>query len=111
VLSNNEKFYFLNVGQGDCSVFFIPNSKEVVIVDTGGSSYKDVAVKKIIPFLLKRTPPYIPPRGVAKAKKCFLRNTVNSKDTLMGNIQTWILKSFWLSLRDLLPCERRLAGR
>ena len=64
VLSNNEKFYFLNVGQGDCSVFFIPNSKEVVIVDTGGSSYKDVAVKKIIPFLESK--------GINKVRKVIL---------------------------------------
>lgn len=50
-LNFNEKVYFLNVGQGDCSVFFIPNSKEVVLVDTGGSKYKDIAVSEIIPFL------------------------------------------------------------
>lgn len=51
VLIGGEKFYFLNVGQGDCSAFFIPNSKEVVLIDTGGSMYKDVATKEIIPFL------------------------------------------------------------
>ena len=50
-INKNEQFYFLNVGQGDCTVFFIPNSKDVVLVDTGGSVYNDVAIKKIIPFL------------------------------------------------------------
>lgn len=64
VLMGGEKFYFLNVGQGDCSVFFIPNSKEVVIVDTGGSLYKDVAVKEIIPFLESN--------GVNKIRKVIL---------------------------------------
>ena len=51
LLNRNEQVYFLNVGQGDCSVFFIPNRKEVVLVDTGGSKYKDIANNEIIPFL------------------------------------------------------------
>jgi len=51
LMNNNEQLYFLNVGQGDCTVFFIPNSKEVVIVDTGGNKYSDIATNKIIPFL------------------------------------------------------------
>ena len=39
------------MGQGDCSIFFIPNSKEAVVLDTGGSKYSDIAKNKIIPFL------------------------------------------------------------
>lgn len=50
-LNSYEQFYFLNVGQGDCMVFTVANSKEVVVLDTGGSRYKDIAVKEIIPFL------------------------------------------------------------
>lgn len=50
-LNCNEQFYFINVGQGDCTAFIIPNSKEVVLLDTGGSKYSDVAVNKVIPFL------------------------------------------------------------
>lgn len=51
LISYNEQFYFLNVGQGDCSIFFIPNSKEAVVLDTGGSRYNDIAKNTIIPFL------------------------------------------------------------
>jgi len=51
IILRNEEVYFLNVGQGDCSVFFIPHSKEVILIDTGGSLYKDIAQKEIIPFL------------------------------------------------------------
>lgn len=51
IINSNEQIYFLNVGQGDCAVFVVPNSKKVVLVDTGGSKYNDVATNKIIPFL------------------------------------------------------------
>ena len=54
MINSNESFYFVNVGQGDCSVFLLPNSKKAVLVDVGGSKYKDVAVKEIIPFLESR---------------------------------------------------------
>lgn len=50
-LNSNEQFYFLNVGQGDCTVFMVPNSKKAVLLDTGGNKYKDVATSEIIPFL------------------------------------------------------------
>ena len=43
--------YFIDVGQGDCTALKIPHSKSVVLIDTGGSKYKDVANKDIIPFL------------------------------------------------------------
>ena len=32
-------------------MFIIPNSKDAILVDTGGNKYSDVATKKIIPFL------------------------------------------------------------
>jgi len=51
IITYSEQIYFLNVGQGDCTVLFIPHSKEVVLVDTGGSNYKDIASNEIIPFL------------------------------------------------------------
>lgn len=51
LINGNEQVYFLNVGQGDCTVFIIPNSKKAVLLDTGGNKYSDVAVSKIIPFL------------------------------------------------------------
>lgn len=51
IINGNEQVYFINVEQGDCTAFFIPNSKSVVLLDTGGNKYKDIATKKIIPFL------------------------------------------------------------
>lgn len=51
VLNSNEQLYFINVGQGDCTAFFIPHSKSVVLVDTGGNKYRDIATSEIIPFL------------------------------------------------------------
>lgn len=51
VIFGKEQIYFLNVGQGDCIVFFNPHTKEVDMVDTGGSKYKDIAKSEIIPFL------------------------------------------------------------
>lgn len=64
LLNNNEQFYFINVGQGDCMAFFIPNSKEVVLLDTGGSKYSDVAINKVIPFLESK--------GVNKIRKVII---------------------------------------
>ena len=59
-----EQVYFLNVGQGDCSAFFVPHTKEVVLVDVGGSKYKDVATNEIIPFLESK--------GINKIRKVIL---------------------------------------
>lgn len=50
-LDNRKSMFFLDVGQGDCLVFKISNSKKVVLVDTGGSRYRDIANDVIIPFL------------------------------------------------------------
>lgn len=54
IITYGEQVYFVNVGQGDCIVFFVPHSKKVVLVDTGGSKYKDVAKNEIIPFLERK---------------------------------------------------------
>ena len=51
IFDYRERITFLDVGQGDCIIFFIPNSKEVVLLDTGGSKYYDIAKSKIIPYL------------------------------------------------------------
>jgi len=50
-LDYREMVYFLDVGQGDCSILKVKNSKSVVLIDTGGNKYKDLAEKVIIPFL------------------------------------------------------------
>ena len=44
---------FIDVGQGDCSVIKIKNSKKVIMIDTGGNLYQDIAYNKIIPYLKK----------------------------------------------------------
>lgn len=62
--NSSERVYFLNVGQGDCSVFFIPSSKEVVLVDTGGNKYKDIAKQEIMPFLESK--------GISKIRKVII---------------------------------------
>ncbi len=41
----------LDVGQGDCSVITSPLPDRAVLIDTGGSHYKDVAADIVIPFL------------------------------------------------------------
>ncbi len=51
IINYNEQLYFINVNQGDCTAFFIPHSKSVVLVDTGGNKYKDIATSEVIPFL------------------------------------------------------------
>ena len=50
-LDNRELVYFLDIEQGDCSILKIKNSKKVVMIDTGGNKYKDLANNTIIPFL------------------------------------------------------------
>ena len=54
MIDSREVVYFIDVGQGDCSALKIPNSKSVVLIDTGGSKYRDVAKKDIIPFLKEK---------------------------------------------------------
>ena len=43
---------FVNVGQGDCT--FIRNKNAIVLIDTGGLSYMDVANESLVPFLRKK---------------------------------------------------------
>ena len=43
---------FINVGQGDCTL--IRNHNKVVLIDTGGLSYMDVANDSLVPFLRKK---------------------------------------------------------
>ena len=43
---------FINVGQGDCTL--IRNKNKVVLIDTGGLTYMDVANDSLIPFLRKK---------------------------------------------------------
>lgn len=49
----------LDVGQGDCSIIILPHLEEVILIDTGGLSYQDVATKRIIPFLKYKGIQYI----------------------------------------------------
>lgn len=50
-LNFSERVTFVNIGQGDCAVLFIPNSKDVVLIDAGGARFKDNAKDIIIPYL------------------------------------------------------------
>ena len=43
---------FINVGQGDCTYIRYHNS--VILIDTGGLKYKDLALDCLIPFLKKK---------------------------------------------------------
>ena len=43
---------FIYVGQGDCTL--IRNKDKVALIDTGGSTYKDVANDSLIPYLKKK---------------------------------------------------------
>ena len=45
------KVIMLDVGQGDCFIVSFPYHKETVMIDTGGLSYQDVALERIIPAL------------------------------------------------------------
>lgn len=42
---------FLDVGQGDCAVISVPFSSRGLLIDTGGSYYKDIAGDLLIPYL------------------------------------------------------------
>ena len=83
LINKNEQVYFLNVGQGDSSIFFIPHSKEVVMVDTGGSKYKDIATSEIIPFLESK--------GVNKIRSVILTHDdfdhIGSLESLKSNFK------------------------
>lgn len=42
---------FLDIGQGDCCLITVPFSDEGLLIDTGGSKYKDVGNDLLIPYL------------------------------------------------------------
>ena len=43
---------FINVGQGDCTL--IRHHQKVILIDTGGLSYSDIANSSLIPYLRKK---------------------------------------------------------
>ncbi len=54
IIDSREMVYFIDVGQGDCIALKLPNSKSVVLIDTGGNKNRDVGQKDIIPFLKEK---------------------------------------------------------
>jgi len=46
-----DQVVFMNVGQGDCTLVRGKHNSYNILVDTGGSTYSDIATSKIIPFL------------------------------------------------------------
>ena len=51
LLDNNTYIYFLDVGQGDCSLIVTENYKDIVLVDTGGVYNNYYSIENIITFL------------------------------------------------------------
>lgn len=58
ILNNFSAFFrpyytitFLDIGQGDCCLITVPFSNEGLLIDTGGSKYKDVGNELLIPYL------------------------------------------------------------
>lgn len=52
---SNYKFFeisYINVGQGDATL--IRNNQDVILIDTGGLLYQDLATQNLIPFLKKK---------------------------------------------------------
>ena len=97
LLNFHEQFYFINVGQGDCMAFFVPNSKEAVILDTGGSLYKDVAALEIIPFLESK--------GINRINKVIIsHDDFDHNGSLSSLVSNLMLEKFWkvLCLRKCL---------
>ena len=43
---------FVNVGQGDCTI--IRYHQKVILIDTGGLTYRDIANDNLIPYLRKK---------------------------------------------------------
>ncbi len=52
-LDNNYYVYFLDVGQGDSSVFISPRKNEVIMIDTGGAVNSDYHVSDNVILFLK----------------------------------------------------------
>lgn len=49
----NLKIYFVDVGQGDCTLIVTPRQKKILI-DGGGSTFSNVGKNTLIPYLLNR---------------------------------------------------------
>ena len=47
------KIYFIDVGQGDCTLIVTPNDK-TILIDGGGSETYDVGENILVPYLLDR---------------------------------------------------------
>ena len=52
-IPKNLKIYFVDVGQGDCTLIITPNNKKILI-DGGGSETYDVGKNTLVPYLLDR---------------------------------------------------------
>ena len=54
-IPNNLAIYFVDVGQGDCTLMVTPRNK-TILIDGGGSlsDHFDVGKKTLIPYLLDR---------------------------------------------------------
>ncbi len=80
-IDHREPVYFINVGQGDCISLKIKNSKSVVLIDTGGNKYRDLATSNIIPFLKSK--------GIDTIEKIIITHDDfdhnGSKDSLINN--------------------------
>lgn len=50
---NKFQIYFVDVGQGDCTLIITPKNKKI-LVDGGGSENYDVGKNVLIPYLLDR---------------------------------------------------------
>ena len=50
---HNLKIYFVDVGQGDCTLIVTPRQKKILI-DGGGSTFSDIGKNTLIPYLLNR---------------------------------------------------------
>ena len=54
VLNACYRVTFLDIGQGDCAVISFPFSSRGLLIDTGGSYYKDVGHDILVPYLRAR---------------------------------------------------------
>jgi len=53
IIPSNLKIYFVDVGQGDCTLIVTPQNKKILI-DGGGSTNYDVGENTLLPYLLDR---------------------------------------------------------
>ena len=53
IIPRNLRIYFIDVGQGDCTLIITPTNK-TILIDGGGQENFDVGKKVLIPYLLNR---------------------------------------------------------